>query len=507
MIHGGTVPINHGDTILIAGKYNISWEQIDSLMSPSNISFQQTRLLKSHATICRTCGSQLNDGAGYCPSCGQSTSYLYPIQQFHASDSGCLVIRWDGKWALIDNKVQIFVNGIKQGEYSFKDGFEVVVPISSPEMVVETKLSFHKTKKVLFLNPQENYSYNIVYNTLSGSFGFVLCDNDGNELETDKLHWGYSLLCFLIPIVGIIYAICVWKKKPATSYTAICVSILGVIISLIVTSNLPPLSRFMHLPDNSVIEDDVELTSLTDDSDAKLMEDIRDVHSEAYIKYRLQHICDEIPSLSDETLVRRYFSESFKELYNAVVKEDEKEAQKGNIGFFDFEFWTGGQDGVLQSVTVIEVNKVAESEAKVTVQDLIKFGKNDESKSSKQIKLILENGDWYIDDVNSYHFRMDEFLKENEGDDEIKSQDELAQTDTAIRIVYVKGEDSERGWTELNKNFARNIRFNKVRVKHQGNDEWAYVCVKFSTRPNVIDSREPYEINLYSCKIWITQPN
>lgn len=212
---------------------------------------------------CNHCGAELNNDDAFCPNCGAKIvgataafSYAEPQQRINANDNssddnnsrGYLYIRWDGKWALIDYKVQILVNGIKQGEYSFKDGFEVVVPISSPEMLVETKMSFHKTKKVLSLNPQENYSYNLVYNTVSGSFGFVLCDNDGNELETDKLHWGYFLLCFLIPIVGFIYALSIRKKKPATSNQALMVSLLGFVVSLILSYSMPvAISRYNEI--------------------------------------------------------------------------------------------------------------------------------------------------------------------------------------------------------------------------------------------------------------------
>lgn len=212
---------------------------------------------------CNHCGAELNNDDAFCPNCGvkiagatAAFSFAEPQQRINANDNssddnnsrGYLYIRWDGKWALIDYKVQILVNGIKQGEYSFKDGFEVVVPISSPEMVVETKLSFHKTKKVLSLDPQENYSYNLVYNTVSGSFGFVLCDNDGNEIETDKLHWGYFLLCFLIPIVGFIYALSIRKKKPATSNQALMVSLFGFVVSLVLSYSMPvAISRYNEI--------------------------------------------------------------------------------------------------------------------------------------------------------------------------------------------------------------------------------------------------------------------
>ena len=211
---------------------------------------------------CNHCGAELNNSDTFCQKCGAKiddnstavssaeSQHIIDFNKDSSNDSnrGNLFIRWEGKWSIIDYKVQIWVNGIKQGDYSFKDGFEVIVPISSPEMVVETKLSFHKTKEVLTLNPQENYSYNLAYNTVSGSFGFILCDNDGNELETDKLHWGYFLLCFLIPIVGFIYALSIKKKKPATSNQALMVSLLGFVVSLILSYSMPvAISRYNEI--------------------------------------------------------------------------------------------------------------------------------------------------------------------------------------------------------------------------------------------------------------------
>ncbi len=228
---------------------------------------------------CPQCSAELNTSDVFCPNCGIQLNENNTVVSFAAAEPqqgidfnddssfnnnrGNLYIRWDGKWALIDYKVQIWVNGIKQGEYSFKDGFEVVVPIYSPEMVVETKLSFHKTKKVLSLNPQKNYSYNLIYNTVSGSFGLVLCDNDGNELETDKLHWGYFWLYILIPIVGFIYAFSIRKKKPATSYQALMVSLLGFAVSLILSYSMPAaISRYNQIKEEKLAREKFVADSL-----------------------------------------------------------------------------------------------------------------------------------------------------------------------------------------------------------------------------------------------------
>ena len=267
---------------------------------------------------CNHCGVELNNDDAFCPNCGAKIvgataafSYAEPQQRIapngNSSDDnnnrGHLYIRWDGKWALIDYKVQILVNGIRQGEYSFKDGFEVVVPISSPEMLVETKMSFHKTKKVLSLNPQENYSYNLVYNTVSGSFGFVLCDNDGNELETDKLHWGYFLLCFLIPIVGFIYALSIRKKKPATSNQALMVSLLGFVVSLILSYSLPvAISRYNEIKEAKLAREKFVKDSLEQvrKDSIKLVEQKEIARKDSLEKARIQLIQQPYLALLDK---------------------------------------------------------------------------------------------------------------------------------------------------------------------------------------------------------------
>lgn len=265
---------------------------------------------------CNHCGAELNNDDAFCPNCGvkivgatTAFSFAEPQQRIDTNDKsfdnnrGNLYIRWDGKWALIDYKIQILVNGIKQGEYSFKDGFEVVVPISSPEMVVGTKLSFHKTKKVLSLNPQENYSYNLVYNTVSGSFGFVLCDNDGNEIEKDKLHWGYFLLCFFIPIVGFIYALSIRKKKPATSNQALMVSLLGFVVSLILSYSMPvAISRYKEIKEAKLAREKFVKDSLEQvrKDSIKLVEQKEIARKDSLEKARIQLIQQPYLALLDK---------------------------------------------------------------------------------------------------------------------------------------------------------------------------------------------------------------
>lgn len=180
--------------------------------------------------FCGNCGNELKDGAKFCPKCGN------PVNSNHNTNNvrNCnLSIRWEGAWALLDATVRVIVNGAYIGEYSFKEGFETVVPIDSDILTVRIKCGFREYTQVLSLSTKTNYSLNLSYNRLSGGFGFSLCDNDGIEIYNDSLHWGMAILSFLIPIVGFIYALIIKKDKPATFTNAIIVSVAGFILALI----------------------------------------------------------------------------------------------------------------------------------------------------------------------------------------------------------------------------------------------------------------------------------
>lgn len=180
---------------------------------------------------CGKCGTQLNEGAKFCPKCGSPVhGDATPVSD---SKNGYLTIYWEGKWALIDQTISITVNNNYVGDYSYKEGFYEKIPIDSPTMVVEIKYSFYTYRKVLSLYPQENYSYDLNLNTLSGGFGFSLCDDSGNEIQRDSLGAIMSTICFLLPIIGIIYALVVWNEKPGTSRSALVISIIGFIVGLV----------------------------------------------------------------------------------------------------------------------------------------------------------------------------------------------------------------------------------------------------------------------------------
>ena len=181
--------------------------------------------------FCGKCGNQLIDGAKFCPKCGNPVNNgLNPKIE---PNNGNLYIRWDGAWTMFDVTVSVIVNGKYVGDYSFNEGFEATVPIESEIVRVRIKCSVREYTQVLILSPNSNYSLNLSYNRISGGFGFLLCDNNGMEIYNDSLHWGMTILCFLIPIVGFIYALFNRKDKPAASKDALILSVIGFAVGLL----------------------------------------------------------------------------------------------------------------------------------------------------------------------------------------------------------------------------------------------------------------------------------
>jgi len=181
--------------------------------------------------FCGNCGNELKDGAKFCPKCGS------PVRSSSNPNinikKGNLYIRWEGAWTLLDMTVSVIVNGKYVGDYSFNEGFEAIVPIESEIVRVRIKCSVREYTQVLTLSPNANYSLNLSYNRISGGFGFLLCDNDGMEICNDSLHWGMAILCFLIPIVGFIYALFNRKDKPAASKDALILCVIGFVVGLL----------------------------------------------------------------------------------------------------------------------------------------------------------------------------------------------------------------------------------------------------------------------------------
>ena len=154
----------------------------------------------------------------------------------------------------------------------------------------------------------------------------------------------------------------------------------------------------------------------------------------SFLNETLNHAITESP----ERAVRKYFSREFISLYNDVEEIDKKVLESDPIGFWDFDFWTGGQDGELESISVLEAQETGHNIATAIVQYLIKFGPYDESKMSTEFKLLFEDGEWKIDDFSNYKWRFQSYLQDalkeqvEEAADNIENVDTSMTTETVI---------------------------------------------------------------------------
>lgn len=124
---------------------------------------------------CRKCGTKNKDTLKFCPQCGAELMLTHP-------QTGKLTITWQGMWMLIDAKIHLWINENKIGEYSFKKGFEVIVPITSSRILIGVKCSIRSYQPVLNVNPIEDYTLHIIYSRFIGGFDFVLCDKYGKRV-------------------------------------------------------------------------------------------------------------------------------------------------------------------------------------------------------------------------------------------------------------------------------------------------------------------------------------
>ncbi len=190
--------------------------------------------LEIESKECPHCGAPICKDDVFCQKCGRKVDNI-PNASVSTSNQprmerGKLHLKWDGKWALSDPQIKVFVDGNHRGDFSFKEGFNISVPITSEIMNVETKFSIRKTKSTLELNPNENYFYNYVYD-ITGGFGYVLTDENGDIIKSDVFRWWKFVLCFSIPIVGLIYAIYA-RKNPSNSIGALWAAITGFLVGL-----------------------------------------------------------------------------------------------------------------------------------------------------------------------------------------------------------------------------------------------------------------------------------
>ena len=211
------------------------------------------------------------------------------------------------------------------------------------------------------------------------------------------------------------------------------------------------------------------------DSIAEVADSIgADIHSVEGVKTRLDEIFRNGLNMQEEKAVKTYFTQEFRELFDKVSEYDNTHDFEGP-GFWEGNIWDGGQDDNPNLFKILSLHSVSDTRAYAEIKLIYEHGEY-HSENLINVDLAFENGNWFIDDMRGIKSSMKEYL--------------------SYENVEAAGE-----WLFLDKGFDRSLKFRKVKVKAEKQQEGLYVCVKFSTIPNVTNSEEKYEINLYSWKI------
>ena len=112
-------------------------------------------------------------------------------------------------------------------------------------------------------------------------------------------------------------------------------------------------------------------------------------------KQHLTEILSKALKMKDSDAVKAFFSKEFKKMYNGI-EECEKNNPDIEMGFWNGNLWDGGQDS-FTGHNIVGSHQISESVINMDVLFLYPHGK-----TKTTIKFVLENGDWYID--NLYRF-------------------------------------------------------------------------------------------------------
>ena len=131
-----------------------------------------------------------------------------------------------------------------------------------------------------------------------------------------------------------------------------------------------------------------------------------------HITTRLEEVFDDVVEGNVHEYDESLFSSDFRKTYNRVAEIDRLMAQDGYIGFWEFGFWDMAQDDVTMNITVNDVYNIEDDKAMAKVTFKFSFGGQTETRK-EEIKVVLENGKWVLDDIHGYKKQMKEFIKEN----------------------------------------------------------------------------------------------
>ena len=182
------------------------------------------------------------------------------------------------------------------------------------------------------------------------------------------------------------------------------------ILGTVVVLGIAGYFLFNHSSTDSSNEDNGANTVAVDSIPAEV--DSSGLSSKEEITQSLVKLFDDVMKGDSHEYDERYFSSDFNRIYKEVDVIDKRFAQEGLIGFWDFGFWNMAQDDVKMNIVLNDVYNIEDHEATAKVTFKFTFGEDTETKN-EEIKVILENGKWVLDDVHGYKKQMQEFVEEN----------------------------------------------------------------------------------------------
>ena len=153
----------------------------------------------------------------------------------------------------------------------------------------------------------------------------------------------------------------------------------------------------------------------TEDAVVKETEDAQKA-DEAIVKEsitkRLKEIFDNVMNGRDN-YDESYFSSEFNIIYKKVEEIDNRFLENGEQGFWDTGFWDMSQDCDGMKITVNDVYDIKDNEALVKVTFTVNYYGGTSNTLNEEIKVILEDGKWVLDDLHGYKEQMKDFCEDN----------------------------------------------------------------------------------------------
>ena len=155
------------------------------------------------------------------------------MNQIKCDECKVLKLVWKGKKAIKNNSVDVVVNDVKVGTYSYSSNFDVEIPITCNEMNIVLLVSGRKLCAFkLSLDLTKSYVCDIVMGSW-GIWGYELKSETGLLLKSDRLSLWKSVLFALIPIIGLIYFIAKIEEYPSKAKSALMATFYGLMVSIV----------------------------------------------------------------------------------------------------------------------------------------------------------------------------------------------------------------------------------------------------------------------------------